>query len=83
MLIRDRDALARLIKSAAAAQGLSLAGLGRKLGLSQPSISRTVNRSDMTAGQLQDIAAALGCVLSVDFVPLSDLPASVSGQGRE
>jgi len=74
MIIKDRDALARLIKSAAAARGLSLAGLGRLLGLSQPSISRTANRSDVTLSQLHDIADALGCALLIDFVPREDMP---------
>lgn len=67
MVIKDRDGLTRAIKSAAAAQGVSVKELGRRLGVVGPSISRTVNRSDIPFSELVRMAAALGCDLDITF----------------
>lgn len=69
MTIKERQDLARLIKSECALRGITLEGLGQILGVVPPSISRTVNRSDVTLSQLQSIAAALGTALDIRFTP--------------
>jgi len=71
MIIQNRQDLARAIKSAAARQGVTVSKIGASMGVSLPSISRTINKGDISIGTLQSIAAGMGCALSVDFVPVS------------
>ena len=61
--------MTRAIKAAAALRGGNVSTLAAALGVSRPSLSRTVNRSDMTVSDLQRIAAALDCDLIIDFQP--------------
>lgn len=69
MIITKREDLARMIKSACALQGVSVEGLGRRLGVVGPSIHRTVNRSDLGFSPLHAIAEALGCDLYIALLP--------------
>ena len=84
MVIKDRDGLTRAIKSAAAAQGISVKELGRRLGVVGPSISRTVNRSDIPFSGLLSIAAAIGCDLVISFKPSTNTTTTTdSGAQRD
>lgn len=67
MRITDREAAARLIKAAAASQGLPLAGLADRLGVSRQSLSRTINRAALTVPDLLRIADALALDLVIEF----------------
>ena len=69
MTIKERQDLARLIKGECAYKGITLDQLGQRLGVLPQSISRTVNRSDISLTQLQSIAAALGAALDIRFTP--------------
>ena len=69
MQIYQRQDLARLIKGECAYKGITLDQLGQRLGVLPQSISRTVNRSDISLTQLQSIAAALGTALDIRFTP--------------
>lgn len=68
-IIRCRADLARAIKESAAAAGLSLSEVGRRMGVSHPSIARTVNRSDLPMSTLLRVAAALDSDLVIGFLP--------------
>lgn len=83
MVIQSRDDLSRLIKGAAALQGVSVSELARRLGVLQPSISRTINRVDIPLSMLMKIAGALGCRLSVDLLPIDPPGAASPGDGVE
>ena len=69
MIIKNREDLTKIIKAACAIQGENVEGLGRRLGVLGPSISRTVNRSDLRLSQIMAIAAALGCDLDISITP--------------
>ena len=75
-VIRKREDLAREIKAACARKGLSLAGLGRELGASAPSINRAVNRNDISISTLRAYADALACDLVIALIPKPDDPGS-------
>ena len=49
------------IKIACKAQGISLAELGRRIGLSQPSISQRVKTGKFTQEELKALGDAMGC----------------------
>lgn len=68
MIIKSRDDLAKCIKIACTASGVTLSELGRRLGVIQPSISRTVNRADFPFSELLRIASALGCDLEISIM---------------
>lgn len=69
MIIKSRADLAREIKAAAARRGVPLATVAARLGVVAPSISRTVNRSDLTLSTLQKIADALDSDLVIEITP--------------
>lgn len=69
MIIKCRADLAREIKAAAARRGVPLATVAARLGVVAPSISRTVNRSDITLSTLQKIADALDYDLVIEITP--------------
>ena len=68
-VIRSREDLTKAIKAACASQGVTVSKLGALLGMAQPSISRAVNRNDISISTLQRIGSALRCDLIVAFVP--------------
>jgi len=70
MVINERGDLARLIKGAAALRGMTAAALAQALGVGRPSMSRTINKSDISISDLQRIAAAMGAALVIDFVDI-------------
>lgn len=67
MFISTREDVARLIKAAAASQGVTVSGLAVRLGVSQPSLSRTINRADVTVSDLLRIGQALGLRLRIQY----------------
>ena len=68
MVIKDRRDLARAIKAAMAARGITSGQLADALHVSPPSMSRSIHRSDITVSDLQRMAQAMGAVLVVDFI---------------
>lgn len=67
MYISNRACLALLLKEAIKAKGMTISGLAEKLGVSFPSLSRSVNRSDLSVKQIKDIADALGYEVVIMF----------------
>ena len=68
MVIQERRDLARAIKAAMAARGITSAQLADAMHVSPPSMSRSIHRSDITIGDLQRMADAMGAALAVDFI---------------
>lgn len=70
MIIETREDLTRTIKTAQAQAGISNNTLADRLDISTAaSMSRTINKSDISINQLQRIAKALDCDLYVALLP--------------
>lgn len=70
MIIENRQDLTRLLKTAQAQAGISNNTLADRLDISTAaSMSRTINKSDLSVTQLQRIAQALDCDLYIAFLP--------------
>ena len=67
MIVKNRDDAARLIKSAAALRGENIPSIAEKIGISAPTLNRSINHSDMRLSQLIRIASALGLRLEISF----------------
>ena len=67
MIIENREYLAFEIKKALKARGLNVVRLGDLMNVSQQSISRTVNRSDISVNQLLKICEALDADLDISI----------------
>lgn len=60
--------LSRKIKSVLAFKGCTASRLAEILGCSQANISQKLKRDDFRESELEQIAAALGCDLKIEFV---------------
>jgi transcriptional regulator with XRE-family HTH domain len=69
MIIENREDIKRLIKSATAARGLTMAGLSEKIGVFPASLSRTLNNTDISMRLLLAIASALDSKVKIEFIP--------------
>lgn len=67
MIIGKREDLTAEIKSALKARGLNVLRLGDLLNVSQPSVSRSVNRSDLALSDLLKICEALDADLDISI----------------
>ena len=67
MIVNSREDAARLIKSAAALRGENITSLAEKIGISAPTLNRSINHSDMRLSQLIRIASALALRLEISF----------------
>lgn len=66
---KDKKDIIRLIKSAAALKGATQGDIAEALGILQPSLSRTLNKTDLSFSTVARIAAALDCDLYIDIRP--------------
>ena len=67
MYMSNRNCLSLLLKEAIKAKGQTISGLAKEMGVSFPSMSRSVNRSDLSVKQIKDIADALGYSVVIMF----------------
>lgn len=68
----DNKDIIRLIKAVAALRGATLGDIAAALGVLQPSLSRTINKTDLSFSTVARIAAALDCDLFIDIRPRED-----------
>ena len=69
MLIKTREDLAKLIKTKQVESGINSVELAKRLGISTAaSISRTINKSDLSISQIQRIAIAMGYKVKIEFM---------------
>lgn len=71
------------IRTIRRALGMSMAQLGRQLGISQPSVAALElrdSRGTISVAKLQDVAEALGCDLVITFAPRIPLDEMVRRQ---
>ena len=69
MIIKTREDAARMIRVAIAQQGTTAAGLGKKLNLTPPNMSRRINKQDITLKQFLALADALDSDLYIALLP--------------
>lgn len=79
MIYQDRQSLTKAIKASLAIQGLTFETVASRLGVSPSSLSRTVNRSDMTFGTAARIAQAMGLRLVFSFEEESESKTAIPG----
>ena len=69
MIIKERKDLAVLLKTQMLRADKTITWLAEQFGAPFPSMSRSINRADISVGKLQQIADALGCDLDITLVP--------------
>lgn len=65
----DNETARRAVKSAAAAHGLTLAALARKMGKSPQLLNDIFNKRNLSLADIDAMAAAIDCKLLFDIVP--------------
>lgn len=68
MIFRNNSDFKRLVKSAAALQGLTLAALAERMHTTPQQLQNILNKKQLAFVDAVRIASALGMVLSVDFI---------------
>lgn len=69
MLIESREDFAKLIKTKQIESGINSVELAKRLGISTAaSMSRTINKSDLSLSQIQRISKAMGYKVYIDFM---------------
>jgi len=74
------------IKTVRAATGTTLVELARKLGISQPAVTKleaAENEGKITIAKLEQVAAALDCTLVYGLVPTESFEAIARSRGVE
>lgn len=69
MKYKDNKDIIRQIKAAAALRGATQGDIAAALGVLQPSLSRTLNKTDISFSTVARIASALDCDLLFDIKP--------------
>ena len=69
MVYNNNQDVRRMIKRAAAACDLTLAGLAARMGKLPQELNNTLSKKHITIDDMQTIAAALDCDLIIDFQP--------------
>lgn len=68
MIVKTQKDIVNMIKGGLALHGYNLSKIADKIGVTRPSLSRTVNRSNITLLQLIRIADAAGLCVNIDIV---------------
>ena len=69
MEYKSKEDFKRLVKAAAALQGITLTEAAQKIGISKQQLSNTFSKAAPTLEDARRIAAALDCKLLIDIVP--------------
>lgn len=72
MEYKSKEDFKRLVKAAAALQGITLTEAAQKIGISKQQLSNTFNKAAPTLEDARRIAAALDCKLEINFIPAGD-----------
>lgn len=72
MIFQNNSDFRRLVKSASALQGLTLAALAERMHTTPQQLQNILNKKQLAFVDAVRIASALGMALSVDFVPQPD-----------
>ncbi|MBR6530153.1 MAG: hypothetical protein IKT43_01915 [Clostridia bacterium] len=66
---RSAEDVKKAVRSALKNEGLTVAALGERLGLTQGNTSRLINRINPSFNAMRDLSAAIGYKLVFDIVP--------------